>query len=60
MTNERTSDVPPGCECPACGEKDADRLVWLEDYETVRCATCGETYKPDTEYEYDDDDAEDC
>ena len=23
--------VPLGCECPSCGEDDADRLVWIDD-----------------------------
>ena len=59
MPHNHTSDVPPGCECPECGEPDGFRLVWLEDFETVRCATCGTTYQPNTDYEYDDD-AEDC
>jgi len=31
--------------CPGCGERDMDRLVWLNDA-LVRCATCGKTYSP--------------
>ncbi len=32
--------------CPNCGERNADRLVWQDDDETVRCAACGTTYRP--------------
>jgi len=32
--------------CPNCGKRDADRLVWQDDDETVRCAGCGTTYRP--------------
>lgn len=32
--------------CRACGERDADRLVWQADDELVRCATCGALYRP--------------
>ncbi len=32
--------------CPNCGERNADRLVWQDDDETVRCAGCGTTYRP--------------
>ena len=56
IAERRTSDVPPGCECPRCGERDADRLVWQDDFETVRCVSCGHHYEPNAEYEYDDDD----
>ena len=34
------------CPCPLCGEDDADRLVWQEDGETVRCSMCGTDYQP--------------
>lgn len=37
--------VQPGDACPTCGERDADRLVWLDD-ERVRCAVCGTVYTP--------------
>jgi len=40
--------VAPDDACPRCGERDADRLVWLyghlEGY--VRCVVCGEVYEP--------------
>ena len=32
--------------CPNCGERNADRLVWQDDDETVRCVRCGTTYRP--------------
>jgi Zn ribbon nucleic-acid-binding protein len=31
--------------CPNCGERDHDRLVWIDD-ETVRCTMCGTQYHP--------------
>ena len=31
--------------CPGCGERDMDRLVWLEDG-FVRCTICGRKYSP--------------
>ena len=31
--------------CPKCGERNADRLEWLDD-ESVHCAGCGTTYRP--------------
>jgi rubredoxin len=37
--------VPQGCECPSCGEDDADRLAWIDD-ERVRCQGCGTVYVP--------------
>ena len=38
--------VAPTEACPNCGERNADRLVWQDDDETVRCAGCGTTYRP--------------
>ena len=32
--------------CPSCGEREMDRLVWEDDGESVRCATCGTIYDP--------------
>lgn len=32
--------------CPSCGERDMDCLVWEDDGENVRCATCGTIYNP--------------
>lgn len=56
---EDVQPVPPGCECPNCGEHDADKLVWIgRDLERTRCTTCGTEYEPDAEYEYDDDESE--
>lgn len=43
--------VPDGCECPECGERHADALVWDDACETVRCAACGTQYRPNTNYE---------
>lgn len=36
--------VSPGCECPSCGEADADSLVWLDD-EQVQCSSCQTIYR---------------
>ena len=33
--------------CPFCLERRADELVWLDDGETIECATCGATYTLD-------------
>jgi len=37
--------LEPEYACPKCGERDMDRLVWLDD-ERVRCSNCGTTYCP--------------
>ncbi len=39
------NNVAPAEACPNCGERDADRLVWQDDEETVRCAGCGTKYR---------------
>ena len=31
--------------CPKCGQRDIDRLVWIDD-DRVECQTCGTVYKP--------------
>lgn len=31
--------------CPNCGERDCDRLVWLDD-ERVQCQVCQTVYQP--------------
>lgn len=36
--------APASCACPRCGERDMDKLVWLDD-ETLRC-DCGAEYRP--------------
>ncbi|MDQ7014632.1 MAG: hypothetical protein Q9O74_12170 [Planctomycetota bacterium] len=42
-----TNTVPAGCACPGCGERDADRLVWIGDEgDRVRCDRCGLTFDP--------------
>jgi len=35
--------VPPGCECPNCGEDDADVLL-LDEEDNVTCTRCGHRY----------------
>jgi uncharacterized paraquat-inducible protein A len=35
--------VPPGCECPNCGENDADLLL-LDEEDNVTCSRCGHRY----------------
>jgi len=42
------TDVPKVAGCPRCGERCLDKLVWQDDGETVRCATCGKLYAPPT------------
>ena len=32
--------------CPRCGERCVDRLVWIDDGQRVRCATCLNVYTP--------------
>lgn len=38
--------VDPAGACPTCGERHADRLVWQEEDESVRCAECGTKFPP--------------
>ena len=45
-------DPPMRCElvaendqCPGCGQRDPDMLVWQDD-DTMRCASCGTEYQP--------------
>ena len=46
MTNDDdTNLVSPDAACPVCGERDADRLVWIDD-DIVRCTMCGTEYDP--------------
>jgi hypothetical protein len=40
--------VAPGDGCPDCGERDADRLVWLDD-DRVECQACRAIYRPGQE-----------
>lgn len=37
--------VAPEDACPRCGERDADRLVWVDET-IVRCSACGAEYDP--------------
>ena len=37
--------VRPDDACPGCGERDADRLVWLDD-DRVECQGCKTVYEP--------------
>jgi len=39
--------VDPMFACPNCGERDADRLVWIDD-DRVECQACGTVYDPAT------------
>jgi hypothetical protein len=34
--------------CPRCGQRHADLLIWIEDGQRVRCATCLFVYTPPT------------
>lgn len=39
--------VSPDDACPTCGERDIDRLVWIDPgSDTVRCTLCGTEYQP--------------
>jgi hypothetical protein len=40
-----TNLVRPEDACPNCGERDCDRLVWLDD-ERVQCQCCQAVYEP--------------
>jgi DNA-directed RNA polymerase subunit RPC12/RpoP len=39
-------EVAEGAQCPGCGERRVDYLVWQEDEKHVRCTTCGKRYAP--------------
>ncbi len=46
MTNHDDANlVSPDAACPVCGEREIDRLVWIDD-DTVRCTMCGTEYDP--------------
>jgi hypothetical protein len=46
MTNHDDANlVSPDNACPVCGERDVDRLVWIDD-DIVRCTMCGTEYDP--------------
>jgi len=38
--------VEPEDACPRCGQREVDLLVWIEDGQRVRCATCLNVYTP--------------
>ena len=38
--------VQPEDACPRCGQRDVDLLVWIEEGQRVRCATCLNVYTP--------------
>lgn len=40
--------VAPADACPICGERSADRLVWIDD-DQVLCSMCGCEYEPRSE-----------
>ena len=46
-TTEAESIVPESCNCPRCGERRHDWLVWREDGSKVRCASCSHQYEPE-------------
>jgi hypothetical protein len=37
--------VDEDAACPNCGERDSDKLLWLDD-DQVRCITCDKVYQP--------------
>lgn len=45
-THAPDEQVQPGNECPKCGEKRMDFLVWDDDGTKVKCSTCSATYTP--------------
>lgn len=38
--------VEPEDGCPRCGERHVDNLIWIDDGQRVRCATCLNVYTP--------------
>ncbi len=38
--------VEPEDACPRCSERHIDNLIWIDDGERVRCATCLNVYTP--------------
>lgn len=47
MTTEHDDNlVEPDDACPRCGERHADNLIWIDDGQRVRCATCLNVYTP--------------
>ncbi|HPF38953.1 MAG TPA: hypothetical protein PK093_09940 [Phycisphaerae bacterium] len=45
MRDDDIDFVLPEHGCPGCGERDMDRLIWIDD-DRVRCAVCGTLYSP--------------
>jgi len=45
QTDRDNNMVAHDSACPKCGERDMDRLIWIDD-DRVRCATCGHVYEP--------------
>ncbi len=46
MSEEPERDlIDKTAACPICGERDADKLVWLDD-DVVECQQCGCRYQP--------------
>ena len=43
MTTTHIDLVPERDACPACGERDIDRLVWIDD-ERIECQRCKRVY----------------
>lgn len=38
--------VEPEDACPRCAERHIDNLIWIDDGQRVRCATCLNVYTP--------------
>ncbi|MCG3180941.1 MAG: hypothetical protein BIFFINMI_03306 [Phycisphaerae bacterium] len=52
-------EVDEDAACPNCGERDSDKLVWLNDEdEQVQCQSCGMVYRPDQGQPAADDDSD--
>ena len=51
IVQSQQADEPEGdpvdedAACPNCGERDSDKLLWLDD-DQVRCITCDKVYQP--------------
>ncbi|MEZ6233426.1 MAG: hypothetical protein R3B68_04480 [Phycisphaerales bacterium] len=43
--DDNDNHVDPIFACPTCGERDADRLAWIDD-DQVECQACGTIYEP--------------
>lgn len=48
--DEESDCLHPDAACPKCGEYHIDNLVWDDDGENVKCASCGTVYDPNKNF----------